>query len=382
MDGDGVVVGTGYEGEVWRFVASGGARLTSVDAVQVVGIVGGGSALLTQGPGSVLWRRKGVREARYRIDVKQFVRPVRFGEYRVYQASGSARIRFRSGASEKPDDTWLPWTEWLAAGSGTVPLPVGRSLQWELELADGSVVERVDVAFREVNLAPRIDAVSVEDPGVIYLMTPPQPGPVIDRDHPDFNGIFTVIDPRTKGQPNSAKAKGKKYFRSGFRTVSWTARDENEDPLRFALEVERDDGFRLPVRDEIDGVQMAIDTTALPDGSYRIHVAASDELKNPGDALSATGSGRWFVVDNTPPVVELDRSDDRWLVVVSDALSTVARVEWSRDGERWNALVSDDGVLDGNQETFSFDAKDGRHFVVVRAVDRHHNRATTGVVEQ
>jgi hypothetical protein len=382
LDGDGVVVGTGYEGELWRFTASGGARLTAVDAVQVVDIVGGGMAVLTQGPGSVLWRRGTERESRYRINAKQFARPVRFGEFRVTPAGDSARIRFRSGSSAKPDDTWLPWSEWSDAGTGTVPLPPGRSLQWEVELAEGSSIERVDVAYREVNLAPRIKAVTVEEPGVIYLMAPPPSGPVIDRDHPDVNGIFTVIEATPKAKPNSARAKGKKYYRSGFRTVSWAAEDGNEDPLRFALEVERDDGFRLPVRDEIDRVQMAIDTTALPDGSYRVHVVANDELRNPGDGMEATAASRWFVVDNTPPLVELKLRDGRWMVVVTDAASTVARVEWSRDGASWNALAPDDGVFDGSRESFSFAAKDGAHLVVVRAVDRHHNRVTVSAVEE
>ena len=134
-DGSGVLVGTGYQGEVWRFVNDGGTRLTTVDAVQVVGVVDGGAALLTQGPGQVLWRRDGKRESRYRADGQTFPIPVRFGEYQVLPSGDGVRIRFRSGASEKPDESWLPWTEWLPASRGTVPLPPARSLQWEVELA-------------------------------------------------------------------------------------------------------------------------------------------------------------------------------------------------------------------------------------------------------
>ncbi|MCP4896874.1 MAG: hypothetical protein GY906_07850, partial [bacterium] len=33
-DGDGVLVGTGFEGEIWRFIEDGGARLATIDAVQ------------------------------------------------------------------------------------------------------------------------------------------------------------------------------------------------------------------------------------------------------------------------------------------------------------------------------------------------------------
>ncbi len=86
-DGEGLLVGTGFEGEVWRFVDGGGARIATIDAVQVVGVVDGGAALLTQGPGGVLWRRmEGDRAGRFRSKAQQFKQPVRFGEYRVEPA--------------------------------------------------------------------------------------------------------------------------------------------------------------------------------------------------------------------------------------------------------------------------------------------------------
>jgi hypothetical protein len=58
------------------------------------------------------------------------------------------------------------------------------------------------------------------------------------------------------------------------------------------------------------------------------------------------------------------------------------RAEWSRDGDGWNALAPTDGLLDGRAETFEFPAETGRHMVVVRVVDRQHNRATAGAVEE
>jgi sugar lactone lactonase YvrE len=381
-DGSGVLVGTGYEGEMWRFVERGGARLATLDAIQVVGIVGGGEALLTQAPAQVLWRRSDdERPARFRSDAPRFPRPARLGEYRVMPAGTGTRIRFRSGASEKPDESWLPWTEWLSAEGGGVPLPPARSLQWEVELPPGATVERVEVALREVNLAPNIQSISVHPPGEVYLAAPPPAGPVIEREHPDFSGIFTVIDERS-GKTKANSTKGKKYYRVGFRTVSWKAEDVNQDPLRFELEVERDDGFRLPVRQRLKGTQIAIDTTAMPDGQYRFRVVASDELRNPGDALTGEGVSRWFAVDNTPPAVSLERSGDLWHVTVEDGQSSVARVEWSRDGERWNALAPEDGVMDGGIERFSFASADGRHLVVIRAIDLHHNRSTASVIEE
>jgi hypothetical protein len=203
---------------------------------------------------------------------------------------------------------------------------------------------------------------------------------VIDRDHPDFNGIFTVIDPEGGAAKNGAK--GKKFYRTGYRTVSWTAKDLNDDALQFRLEVEREDGFLMTVRDELAVDQLGVDTTALPDGRYRFRLTASDGPTNPGDALSATRSSGWFVVDNTPPRMTLTRHGDRWGVVVEDDGSAVTRVEWSRDGARWQELAPEDGILDGQRETFSLPAVQGRHLVVIMAVDRHHNRTTAGAVEE
>lgn len=380
-DGEGVLVGTGFEGEVWRFVGDGGARLATVDAVQVVGLVDGGRIILAQGPAGVMTRRDDDRDAgRYRSEAARFKRPMRFGQYRVFPEDDGIRIRFRTGASEKPDTTWMSWTEWLPAGGGTTPIPPARSLQWELEIPPGVTVDLVEIAMAEINLAPRLTEVSIEEPGVVYLAAPPPSGPVIDADHPDVSGIFTVIDEKT--DRNAKNAKGKKFYRVGYRTVSWKAEDPNDDALRFRLEIERRDGRLLPVRDRIDATQIAIDTTSLPDGTYRFVLTASDEAQNPGAGREARALSRWFTIDNTPPEIELTENRTGWTILVRDASSPIAAVEWSRNGDRWHRLAPTDGVLDGTEERFTLPRADGDNLVIVRAVDRQHNRATAGVVER
>jgi len=384
-DGEGLLVGTGFEGEVWRFVNGGGARIATIDAVQIVGVVDGGAALLTQGPGGVLWRRmEGERAGRFRSKAQQFKQPVRFGEYRVEPLSDQLRIRFRSGVSANPDPTWLAWTDWMPASGGSVGLPAARSLQWELDFpADAKavpVVDRVEVAVVEVNLPPEMKDLKVEEPGVVYLAAPPPTGPVIEAVHPDVNGIFTVID--DSAPKNNGSTKGKKYYRAGFRTVSWKVSDPNKDPLQYRLEIEDRNGFSFNVRERIAGTQLGVDTHALPDGTYRFRLTASDAPGNPDGAIEVSRVSRWFTVDNTAPAASLRRTGDLWVVSVSDNLSPIVRAEWSRDGLQWTALAPTDGLLDGREETFEFPAMSGRHIVVVRVVDRQHNRSTAGAVEQ
>lgn len=384
-DGEGLLAGTGWEGEVWRFVAEGGARLATVDAVQVVGILDGGAALLTQGPGGVVWRSAdAARPGRFRSAPQQFEQPVRPGEYRVDPPSSAARIRFRAGVSAQPDDTWLPWSEWLPASGGPVPLPPARALQWEVELApsggEPTAVERVEVAAVDVNLPPQIAEIVVEEPGVVYLAAPPPSGPVLDAANPDVNGIFTVIDESQTA--NGSPTKGKKFYRAGWRTVSWQVADANGDPLRFALELESREGFRLPVRERLSVTQLGVDTTAVPDGSFRFLLEASDAPANPAGALTEQRRSRWFTIDNSPPVLRLERRGDAWVATATDALSPVVRAEWSRDGAPWQPLAPADGLLDGREERFEFPSAAGRHLVVVRVVDRQHNRAAVGAVEE
>jgi hypothetical protein len=384
-DGEGLLVGTGFEGEVWRFVDGGGARVATVDAVQVVGVVDRGKALLTQGPGGVLWRQpEGERSGRYRSKAQQFKQPVQFGEYRVEPVSDDLQIRFRTGISAKPDATWLPWSDWMPAAGGTVSLPAGRSLQWEVEFPAGSktapVVDRVEVAMVEVNLPPQVKKFVVEEPGVVYLSSPPPSGPVIEAVHPDVNGIFTVID--DAAPKNNGSTKGKKFYRAGFRTVSWQVSDPNKDPLKYRLQIENRDGFTFEVRERIMGTQLGVDTHALPDGVYRFRLTASDMPGNPTGAIEVSRVSRWFPVDNSPPSVALRRLGDVWNVSVSDSLSPIVRAEWSRDGDEWHALAPSDGLLDGRKETFEIPVVAGRHMLVVRVVDRQHNRATAGAVEE
>jgi hypothetical protein len=331
-----------------------------------------------------MFRSGDQRPARFRSATKRFRQPVKLGEFRVEPSIAGTQIRFRSGTSSSPDPTWLAWTDWQPADSDQVGLPPSRAIQWELELpADGrerAVVDRVEVAYREINMPPRVKGLTVEEPGVVYLAAPPPSGPVIEAVHPDLSGIFTVIDEKAPKQSKSAK--GKKFYRAGYRTVRWQAADDNTDPLRFELEVEDRDGFRLSVRERITGTQLAIDTHALPDGTYRFRLTASDLPRNPEGALETTRLSRWFTVDNTPPVVTLRRSGAVWTASVVDTGSAIARAEWSRDGERWRALAPTDGLLDGRREQFQFAAEEGRSMIVVRAVDRHHNRATAGAVEE
>jgi len=278
-------------------------------------VVDGGAALLTQGPGQVLWRARGRARPAIAPTGQSFPIPVRFGEYQVLRpplrcGSGSALAPRRSA-----DESWLPWTEWLPGSGGAVPLPAARSLQWELELAPGSTVERVEWRWRDVNLAPRIDDLSVDEPGGGL---PVVAAAVRAGDRPRPPGLQRHLHRhRPRGGAAKNGSKGKKYYRTGYRTVSWEAKDLNEDALVFRLEV-RARG-RLP--DDRPRRSSPVD---LLGGRHhgaagrRLPLSASRERRahQPWGRMTATRSSAWFVGRQHAAAGDADRQGERWAVVV------------------------------------------------------------------
>ncbi len=380
-DGDGVLVGTGFEGEVWRFTPAGGSRLAVLDAAQITAMTPGGTLLLTQGPAAV-FRRTARKPGRYRHDPLVLKHPARWGTWRLVGAQGQVRVRFRSGARKAPDGTWSEWSGWQDGPRGAVPSPPGTALQWEVELAPGASLERLAVAYREINLPPVVRRLVLHEPGAIYLASPPPTGQYVDLWHPDRNGIFTVLG-GPQDRTRKVSGQGKRYWRTGFRTVSWKVEDPNGDPLRFRLELEAADGGPvLLIRDGLKGTRLGVDTTAVPDGRYRFRLTATDEAGNPGAGLTTTAVSRWFTVDNTPPHVTVTRNGTVWHVTANGTGSAVTMAEWSRDGAQWTPLAPEDGILDGEVERFTIPVKAGRHLLTVRVADVHHNRATAGTREE
>jgi len=378
LDGDGVLVGTGYEGEIWRFTNEGGARIATLDAVQAVSMTGGGKYLISQGPASVFRRQSRGGRHRFRGEARSFERPSRFGAFRIRSRSGGVEIRFRQGAGSPEKPVWLDWGEWLKGPSGESGLPPGRLLQWEIRLPEGGEAERVELARRDINLPPVFKNITVEKPGLIYLSSPPMSGPVISEDHPTFNGIFTTLGTRPEKSP--AAAQGKKYWQIGYRTLSWKVSDPNRDPLVFRVDLESADGFTLPVKEELKVTQLAVDMRAVPDGVYRFRVEASDREANPGAPQKAKALSRYFEVDNTSPEIRMERVGDELHIEVLDA-SPLLKVEISVDGGAWKVLEPSDHLLDSGHETFVYPLQDAGQLLLCRAFDTHHNRSAAALEE-
>ena len=121
---------------------------------------------------------------------------------------------------------------------------------------------------------------------------------------------------------------------------------------------------------------------ALPDGSYRLRIVASDSPANPAaNARSGELVSAPFIIDNSPPAIEILSRTVREGVAavrfrVEDGVSGLRRADVSTDGGKWKAVYSTDGIIDSRVEEFrvTTEALDkGEHVVSLRVYDAAGN---------
>ena len=381
-----VLLSTGPQGRIYEFKNGEVALIANVPEKQIVSIANtGGSTLVTTTNSGAVYRLETAPSPRaeFRSAAKDVERFSRFGQYRIAGNrvnGGTVAIAFRTGNTSTPDATWSPWSAPSTEPAGNISAPSGRYIQWKLTMpkpATDMVIDSVSVAFVNRNIAPAIDSVVVQDPAVVFISSsyPASPG-VVEATNPDEYGIFSSLD-----SPRNTSDPGKRAFRKGYRTITWRARDENGDSLRYTLEFRQKGSDRwLRLRENIEDTQINFDTSQLPDGAYEVRLTATDALDNPEMPLTDTRDGVTFHVDNTSPVITSAVNGSNIMIRISDRLSPVGKVEYSADAEKWMRLTPVDGISDSPEESFTLPKSDvqGR-FVIVRATDAFYNVATESV---
>jgi len=381
-----ILLSTGPQGRVYSLRDGEVSLLATVPEKQVVSLsANGNETLITTTNTGAVYRMDTAPSPRaeFRSAAKDVERFSKFGNFRIEGqdvGDGHLAIAFRSGNTRTPDGTWSAWSTPVVGYEGAINVPPARYVQWKLTMPKPSAaiaVDTVTVAFLNRNMAPVIDNVMVQDPAVVFITGSYPPSPqVVEATNPDEYGIFTSLDtPRDKNEP------GKRVFRKGFRTVTWRARDDNGDTLRYSLSFRRKgSGNWLRLRESMDETSLNFDTSQLPDGTYEVRLVASDTLDNPDTPLSDEKEGVEFRVDNTPPVITSSVDGDDVVIRVTDKLSPVGKIEYSADAQRWIRLIPVDGIADSPSETYRLkrSALAGK-FVIVRAVDGFYNVATESI---
>lgn len=385
IEGDprgGVLFGTGPLGRLYSLRDGDLTLLASVPEKQVVSIATEprGLAVTTTNSGALYrLRDAGTEKAEFRSSIKDTLRFSRFGEYAIEgRALEGVVSAFRSGNTSTPDDTWSEWVS-STGPRGAVGAPPARYLQWRITVerpAPQFAIDSMSAAWTNRNAAPRIESVSVNEPGVVFVSGAyPSSPQVLEATNPDEYGIFSSLENPRPSDP------GKRLFRKGYRTVSWKASDPNGDALRYTVEFRpAGSGEWLPMRERIEETQVNFDSSQLPDGPYEIRVTATDERDNPENPLTDSRIGGEFSVDNTAPSIEVRSAGDEIVATVRDAQSPILRAEYALDAEEWIRIAPEDGMADGLEEVFRFRKADVRdRFVILRVVDSSWNVATAKI---
>jgi sugar lactone lactonase YvrE len=301
-------------------------------------------------------------------------------------AGGRVEVTTRSGNSGAPDSTWSDWSPAYANPEGSaVTSPSARFLQWRARLARagagqgasgaGPALQAVSVAYLPGNLPPAVKRIVVEPPGVVRDRSPYAPEP--DPQDLAFTGIR--VNPES-GAPESRPPQlpEKRIYVRGMRAIDWEAEDPNGDTLSFDLSFrgEGESAWKTLAKGLRDSY-FALDSTQLPDGLYRVRVEATDALSNAaGQAKTASLTGDPFLVDNTPPSLQVTARKSGKDVVIdvsaSDVPGPIARAEYSVDAARWVPMAPTDGVSDSRTETYSVSLpglRPGEHTVIVKVTD-------------
>jgi hypothetical protein len=317
------------------------------------------------------------------FDARRFAR---FGAIRWRGEAGGSTVRLstRSGNTDPLDSTWSAWSR---GGSGDEPrsaAPPARYFQWRIEVSGGVPrIETVEAAWRERNLPPRVEDLSVAPQGQGFREGGLSPRTEsVTQALPGGQKVEYSAPPPSTTQP----VRDLPVFARGLRTLQWRGSDPNGDPLTYAVSV-RDEsaGTWIEVDKDLEATAFTWNTGALPDGRYRVRVVASDAGGNAiGEALTGEALSAPFRIDNTAPqVTEMAASAAPGAIDVSgraeDAVGPVTRIEVSLDNEDWRTITPEGGLAD--ERTLSFRARipevtPGEHTVSVRAVDHAGNTVT------
>jgi len=318
---------------------------------------------------------------------------------------GHVALQTRSGNLDQPQNNWSPWSAPIAATEGArVDSPPSRFVQWKATLkGDGGSrspeLESVDLAYLPNNVAPRVDEIEITAPN--YKFPPPAaPGsstppnltlPPLGRAGSSGSPSFSV---------DSATTTPAMPYAKGQRGARWVATDPNGDTMIYTVEIRGLKETRWkPLKDKVAEKYFSFDATAFPDGEYRLRITASDAPANPpAEALTGSLVSEPFTIDNTPPKITAltaNRSGGngasgasgaklrlRWHA--ADALSTIAKAEYSLDGGDWTLAapvtkLSDSLDLDYD---LTVDAAPGEHTIAVRVTDDCDNQSSEKVVAQ
>ena len=408
-----VLAGTGNNGALLAVDGHGVfAQLAKSGSAQITGIArnsNGRVFLCTANPGKVFslgpeYEPEGTFESRS-FDAQLFSQwgrlewwgPPPSADAKSTSKANEPRLEFfvRSGNTEEPGKEWSRWFGPYSK-PGAVEAPPARFFQWKAVIHDGRPGDGIDwvsLAYLPRNVAPVIDAIVLQDPGIraqnTIVISAGQTATATLKIPPAPNApnIFIAQPPI----PTKFDQPPQGFREKGYQSVLWSAHDDNDDDLRFSIYYrgENEKQWKL-LKDKLDQKFYSWDATTLPDGAYYLKIVVSDALSNPPAlALESYRESERFEVDNTPPAIEQlqataaitkggSPSVQSILVkfTARDVTSSLDRAQYSLDGGDWLLLSPAGSISDAPEEHYEFTISNpgpGEHTVAVRAYDHFDN---------
>ncbi len=391
-----LIVGTGRNGKLYGLTGDPATAtlLLQAAAQQVTGFARdakGNVYYATSNPGKVFkLSSQRAAEGTYTSVVRDAQTVADWGtlSWRAAIAGGGRVDVFtRTGNTATPDDTWSAWSGPYSVANGEeIKSPNARYLQWKAVLTGkqtSPMLTSVSAAYVQRNLRPKVTSLTVHPAGTVFQKPYPTGDPDIagfDDQAPDRRILSSTATPGS-----SSSALGRRVYQRGLQTFVWRAEDANDDELRYEILYRREgETAWKSLKDELEEAIFVWDTTSVPNGTYLVKVVASDEASNtPGAALDGELESSAFDIDNGPPVVTVTTSrpsNGRTVIQfeVRDDWSSVSKVEYSLDAQRWLVVYPRDGIFDSRQEQFelTLDNGDTAKGLIIRAYDAKNNSAT------
>jgi len=399
-----VLVATGNEGKIYRLAGDPMqptlvARATVQQITALLPDRSGRVLFATSNPGKVL-RLSAARAERgtYTSDVRDAQSVATWGAIK-WQAAAPAgtkvEISTRSGNTRTADETWSDWSSAYADPNGTpIVSPRARYLQWRAVLTadreQAPVLTSVTAAYLPRNSRPRVSAITIHPPGTVFQRPFPTGEPEIagfEGDTPDRRAaVQNAPGGGGGGGGAGGPSLGRRAYQKGLLTFVWRAEDENRDELTYDVLYRREgETSWKPLRRDLKDEIFVWDTTSVPNGRYVVQIQASDLPSNaPDAALAGSMESTTFEIDNTPPAVAVtnSRRDGGRVTVqfdVRDTDSSVQKVEYSLDGDRWQTIYPRDGIADSRFEQFELvlEGDVAARGVIIRATDALNNVTST-----
>ena len=358
-------VGTGAEGRVYTVDDAHVVTLVADTDERQVGalFVNGGRGFVASSDPPVLHRilGRGGPDAVWTSKVLDASLRATFGVI-SWHATGPVEISYRTGGTGLPDATWTGWSAPI-----TTPAPIRATARYVQVRArfsrdPNAQLSDVTIPFVTENVRPVVTEVSAT-PKLTATKEPVKEIPASGGEPPKHDSVVKV---------------------------TWKVDNPDADALRYrvAFRKEGQPQWRDATRpDEVHTkTELEWDTSALPEGKYRVRVEASDETANPPEQVQKHAlESEPVLVDNTPPRIDsLQMAGRRLRARVVDGASPIARVELAVDGKlEWRPLAPADGVFDTVDEAVDSDVSSvvppGSHIVVVRAYDVAGNAVSRDV---